>query len=86
MHSLLFVAAFLLPAAESLLVSTEWLSAHRSDPDLVLLHVGMEKADYDRGHIAGARYLGLRPPVFDGSMSEWSRRPVLPMVRGTTPR
>ena len=57
MHSLLFLAAFLFPAAESLLVSTEWLSAHRSDPDLVLLHVSMEKADYDRGHIAGARFL-----------------------------
>jgi thiosulfate/3-mercaptopyruvate sulfurtransferase len=57
MHPVLFAAALLLPATDSMLVSTAWLSAHRSDPDLVLLHVAMEKAEYDRGHIAGARFL-----------------------------
>jgi thiosulfate/3-mercaptopyruvate sulfurtransferase len=54
----LLLAALLAGAeADSLLVSTEWLARHRADPELVLLHVGMERAGYDRGHIPGARYL-----------------------------
>jgi thiosulfate/3-mercaptopyruvate sulfurtransferase len=32
-----------------------------------------------------ARYLGWRPRLYDGSMSEWSRRSELPMVTGTNP-
>ena len=39
-------------------VSTEWLAGHLKDPNLVLLHVG-EKAEYDAGHIPGARYVRL---------------------------
>ena len=39
-------------------VSTEWLARHLKDPNLVLLHVG-EKAEYDAGHIAGARFVRL---------------------------
>ena len=39
-------------------VSTEWLAKHLEDPNLVLLHVG-EKAEYDAGHIPGARYVRL---------------------------
>jgi thiosulfate/3-mercaptopyruvate sulfurtransferase len=33
-----------------------------------------------------ARYLGWRPRIYDGSMSEWSRQPELPMARGAAPR
>jgi thiosulfate/3-mercaptopyruvate sulfurtransferase len=33
-----------------------------------------------------ARYLGLHPRLYDGSMSEWSRTPDLPMVEGGAPR
>lgn len=44
---------------DRMLVSVEWLQAHLSDPNLVLLQVG-ERAEYDREHIAGARYLQLR--------------------------
>jgi thiosulfate/3-mercaptopyruvate sulfurtransferase len=68
MHGLLLTAALLLRSGDSLLVSTEWLATHRVDPDLVVLHVAMEKTDYDRGHIAGARFLdphrlmGMSPP------------------------
>ncbi len=40
-----------------LLVSTVWLSDHRKDPNLVLLHVADTFADYKRGHIPGARFL-----------------------------
>src|SRR3954449_662892 len=41
-----------------LLVDAGWLAQHLSDRDLVLLHVG-GKAEYDAGHIAGARYITL---------------------------
>ena len=33
-----------------------WLAQHLSDRDLVLLHIG-GKAEYDAGHIPGARYI-----------------------------
>ena len=33
-----------------------------------------------------ARYLGLHPRLYDGSMSEWSRMPSLPMVEGAARR
>src|SRR5688572_7853641 len=45
-------------ARESLVVTTSWLAAHLSDPDLVLLHVG-DKAEYEQQHIPGARYVSL---------------------------
>jgi thiosulfate/3-mercaptopyruvate sulfurtransferase len=46
------------PRAE-LTVSPAWLAQHLKDPDLVLLHVG-DKGEYDKAHIAGARYVGQR--------------------------
>ena len=46
------------PRAE-LTVTPAWLAQHLKDPDLVLLHVG-DKAEYDKAHIAGARYVSLR--------------------------
>jgi len=62
----LAVVLFLLPAAasaadsrESLVVSPAWLAQHLNDPDLVLLHVGV-KAEYDAGHIPGARHLNYQ--------------------------
>jgi len=42
----------------SMLVSTAWLSEHANDPNLVVLHVG-SKAQYDSGHVAGARLVTL---------------------------
>ena len=42
------------PAAAPLLVDVAWLDQHLADRDLVVLHVGSE-ADYDGGHIQGAR-------------------------------
>ena len=33
-----------------------------------------------------ARYLGLQPRIYDGSMSEWSRKTELPVATGTAPR
>lgn len=41
---------------DQLVVSTAWLQQHAGDPSLVLLHVG-NRATYEAGHIAGARYV-----------------------------
>jgi thiosulfate/3-mercaptopyruvate sulfurtransferase len=40
-----------------MLVSTQWLADHLSDPNLVLVHVGGSPSDYHAQHIPGARYL-----------------------------
>ncbi len=40
------------------LVDSQWLKAHLSDPNLVLLHVGAED-EFAKGHIAGARLVSL---------------------------
>ena len=47
------------PKVPPLLVSSAWLSAHLSDPKIVLLHVG-DRAEYDAAHIPGARYVSQR--------------------------
>src|SRR5687767_7114250 len=44
------------PPRDSLLVDPAWLAEHLDDPNLVLLHVG-DRAEYDREHIPGARYV-----------------------------
>src|SRR5436309_703758 len=40
-----------------MVVSTQWLADHLSDPQLVLIHVGGNPTDYHAVHIPGARYL-----------------------------
>ncbi|HEV2398875.1 MAG TPA: sulfurtransferase [Candidatus Sulfotelmatobacter sp.] len=42
-----------------MLVPTNWLAQHLSDRNLVILHVGANRASYDAGHIPGARFLAL---------------------------
>ena len=46
------------PPSAPVTVSTDWLSKHLNDPNIVLLHVGNRK-EYDAGHIPGARYVAL---------------------------
>jgi thiosulfate/3-mercaptopyruvate sulfurtransferase len=46
------------PTGAPLTVSTTWLAEHLKDPNVVLLHVG-ERAEYDAGHIPGARHVKL---------------------------
>lgn len=41
-----------------MVVSTEWLAGHLTDPSVVILHVGSQE-DYAAGHIPGARLLRL---------------------------
>jgi thiosulfate/3-mercaptopyruvate sulfurtransferase len=51
-------AAALANPRKDLVVDSAWLAQHLSDPDLVLLHVG-DKAEYEGGHIPGARFVSL---------------------------
>lgn len=54
-----------------LLVSTSWLATHQHDANLVILHV-TSKAQYDSGHIAGARLASLNDvsePMVKGGLS-----------------
>jgi len=40
-----------------LLVASGWLAERLDDPGVVVLHVGSDRAAYDRGHVPGARFL-----------------------------
>ncbi len=42
-----------------LVVSTQWLSDHLADPNLVIVHIGHDESDYRAAHIPGARYLAM---------------------------
>lgn len=57
---LLFLIAFACTVSvqtQSILVTSEWLKEHLNDANLVLVHVGNLKYDYDKEHIIGAKYL-----------------------------
>jgi thiosulfate/3-mercaptopyruvate sulfurtransferase len=43
----------------SLLVSADQLARRLNDSRTVVLHVGRDRAEYDRGHVPGARFLAL---------------------------
>ena len=47
------------PLADGPLVTPAWLAERLDDPSLVVLHVASLRADYDRGHVPGARFLWL---------------------------
>lgn len=59
-------------AQQPVIVSPQWLNDNLKDPDLVILHTGFViKADYEREHIEGARFLWPDWLAFDtpeGSM------------------
>ena len=44
---------------EHMLVSTDWVARHLTDSVVVILHVARERADYDAGHLPGARFLAV---------------------------
>ena len=68
------VFASLLAAASrpDMLVSTDWLAGHLTDPNVVVVHVSRDRAAWDTGHIPGARYLALADIVItrDGVLNE----------------
>jgi thiosulfate/3-mercaptopyruvate sulfurtransferase len=43
---------------EPTFVSTDWLSKHLGDANLVVLHASNPRADFDAGHVPGARFIG----------------------------
>jgi thiosulfate/3-mercaptopyruvate sulfurtransferase len=49
---------------QAILVTPQWLNDHLKDPNLVIVQVTSLKFEYDKEHIAGARYLwpGLLAP------------------------
>jgi len=49
---------FFAQAQQPVLVSPQWLHEHQKDPDLVILYTGFViKADFEREHIEGSRFL-----------------------------
>jgi thiosulfate/3-mercaptopyruvate sulfurtransferase len=58
--SLAFAAEPTPKVRTDMLVSTAWLAEHLHDPNLVILHIGTDKAAYDTGHIPEARFLAVR--------------------------
>src|SRR5678815_1687378 len=60
----LAAALFIAPAMSgaqdgftSPVVSSQWLSEHLNDPNVVVLHLASIRRDYTTGHIPGARFL-----------------------------
>ena len=80
----LLLASGLLPAATrpEMLVSSDWLSGHLTDPKVVLVHVSATRAAYDAGHIPGARFLpqGDIAVTREGVHNELADVPVLEKV------
>src|SRR5690242_13963747 len=56
---LLALFASRLPAQGSILLTPAQLNSEIKDPRIVLLYVG-PREDYDAGHIAGARFVGMQ--------------------------
>jgi thiosulfate/3-mercaptopyruvate sulfurtransferase len=58
--SVTFVLSLVLsaPLHAQLLVSTDWLQAHRHDKRTVIVEIG-DRASYEAQHIAGARFIAL---------------------------
>jgi thiosulfate/3-mercaptopyruvate sulfurtransferase len=59
MLSAVMLFAFVFAKAQTpVIVSPQWLNENLKNPDLVILHTGFGiKADYDREHIEGSRFL-----------------------------
>jgi thiosulfate/3-mercaptopyruvate sulfurtransferase len=48
-----------------MIVSAQWLAEHLKDPNVVVLHVGEKRSEYDAGHVPGARFLALEDFIED---------------------
>ncbi len=57
--ALWFAAPALGQTPSSMVVTTQWLAARLGRPDIVIVHVGVDRTQYDAGHIPGARFLPL---------------------------
>ena len=55
---LLLIPLSFAQAQDAILVTPQWVNEHLKDPKLVVLQPNSLKFEYDKEHIAGARYLG----------------------------
>lgn len=53
----LIIVPLISHAQSPILVTPQWLNEHQHDPDLVILQVNFLQAEYEKEHIAGARFL-----------------------------
>jgi thiosulfate/3-mercaptopyruvate sulfurtransferase len=63
LFSIITICLLAVPAAahqRDMVVTTGWLAKNLDNPNVVVLHVGMDRTSYDAGHIAGARFVGLK--------------------------
>ena len=62
---LLLAVPVLAQTPSSMVVTTQWLAARLGQPNLAIVHVGLDRAQYDAGHIPGARFLALSQIVIN---------------------
>lgn len=61
----IFAATLLtLAVKQEMVVNSDWLNAHLNDPLVMVVEVG-DRADYDAGHIPGARFVAREEIVAD---------------------
>jgi thiosulfate/3-mercaptopyruvate sulfurtransferase len=59
-----------------MLVSTDWLAEHLSDPNVIVIHFARYEGDYNRGHIPGARFLRTNQFISDNQETTFELPPV----------
>ncbi len=59
-----------------MLVSTDWLAQHLNDPNVIVIHLGRYRGEYDRGHIPGARFLRTNQIASDNQELTYELPPV----------
>jgi len=67
-------------APGGVLVTSDWLARHLSDPDLVLLYVGSDSV-YGLSHISGSQFVRTRPfaaPMDTAAMAAMHDPPAAP--------
>ena len=62
--SLLIALLLAAPLHAQLLVSTDWLQAHRFDKRMVIVEIG-DRTSYEAQHIAGAQFIALNDLLID---------------------
>ena len=61
----ILAASCLAQTPSSMVVTTQWLAARLGQPGLAIVHVGLDRTQYDAGHIPGARFLPVSEIVVD---------------------
>lgn len=59
-----------------MLVSTDWLAEHVKDPNVIVLQFSRYRAEFDRGHIPGARFLGSNELIDNNKETTFELPPV----------